>query len=384
MWLASGCGLIGSIHRDRMRLLDRTACRTIRDIRAREFERPPAVVAAAGVELRGMVREGEQVSPKKLFEAETCGVELCLGLFESSLARSARRQDATGPPDRGSKALAQAAPPRRRFGLGSRRSPPSAHAPSHSPASKQSRVDTRAQQDSGPGRARVLPTACRAESRPTPAGTAKCRRTSKTPADRQRPPRRSARDRQARRREAPDLRADRSPWRFGDAQRAPHRAPRHRPDRSSTSGARWPRAVRPSARHARDGLVHRRSDALSKRPRLEQALRETSRPRVRIATASASRRSSASRSPRNCAARRSLSTTASATPGRRGSCAKRAHARRRALSRLIAAISPSVADGARTVKFHDRAHAAAAKRGFRLPRPVLTNVDTMVLTTMSG
>src|SRR5262245_59054731 len=42
---------------DRMRLLDRTACRPIRDIRARELERPPAVVAASGVELRSMVRE---------------------------------------------------------------------------------------------------------------------------------------------------------------------------------------------------------------------------------------------------------------------------------------------------------------------------------------
>src|SRR5882762_2304005 len=36
------------------------------------------------------------------------------------------------------------------------------------------------------------------------------------------------------------------------------------------------------------------------------------------------------------------------------------------------------------VNFHNRAHAAAVKRGFRLPRPVLTNVATMVLTTMSG
>jgi hypothetical protein len=68
VWVACGWGPIG-IHRDRMRLLDRTACRTIRDIRAREFERPPAAVAAAGVELRGMVCEGEQVSPKKLIEA---------------------------------------------------------------------------------------------------------------------------------------------------------------------------------------------------------------------------------------------------------------------------------------------------------------------------
>ena len=68
-----------------MRLLDRTACRTIRDIRAREFERPPAVVAAAGVELRGMVREGEQVFPRSSSKPRPCGVELCLGLFEPLL-----------------------------------------------------------------------------------------------------------------------------------------------------------------------------------------------------------------------------------------------------------------------------------------------------------
>ena len=63
-----------------MRLLDRTACRATRDVRAREFECPPAVVAAAGVELSSMVREGERVSPKKLIEAKPRGVELCLGL----------------------------------------------------------------------------------------------------------------------------------------------------------------------------------------------------------------------------------------------------------------------------------------------------------------
>jgi hypothetical protein len=85
VWVACGWGLIG-IRRDRTRLLDRTACRTIRDIRAREFERPPAVVAAAGVELRGMVCEGEQVSPKKLIEAKPCGVELCLGLCSTARA----------------------------------------------------------------------------------------------------------------------------------------------------------------------------------------------------------------------------------------------------------------------------------------------------------
>src|SRR5262245_62136937 len=38
---------------------------------------------------------------------------------------------------------------------------------------------------------------------------------------------------------------------------------------------------------------------------------------------------------------------------------------------------------ARTVNFDDRVHAAAAKRRCRLPRPVLTNVVTLVLTAMS-
>ena len=247
--------LIGN-QRDRMRLLDGTARRTIRDIRARELERPPAIVAAAGVELRGMVREGEQMSPKKLIEAGPCGIELSLGLFEPALRSQHIGKAPIGPPDRGSKALARATPPRRRFGLGSRRSPPGAHAPSHSPASKQSRVDTRARQEPDPARVRVLPTACRAESRPTPAETAKRHRTRRTPADRQCPPRRSVRDRQAGRREVRDLRAGRSPWRIRGAPRAPHRAPRHRPDRSlnawrsiSSRGApigaaraRWPRA----------------------------------------------------------------------------------------------------------------------------------------------
>src|SRR5262244_2450334 len=38
---------------ERLRLRDRTPCRTIPDIRAREFARPAAVVASARVELRG-------------------------------------------------------------------------------------------------------------------------------------------------------------------------------------------------------------------------------------------------------------------------------------------------------------------------------------------
>jgi hypothetical protein len=35
-------------------------------IHACEFERPSAVVAAVGVELRGMVREGEQMFPEPI------------------------------------------------------------------------------------------------------------------------------------------------------------------------------------------------------------------------------------------------------------------------------------------------------------------------------
>ena len=89
-----------------MRLLDRTACWTICDIRTREFERPPAVIAAAGVELSGMVREGEQMSPKKLIETKPCGVELCLGLFEPLLHD---QHVGKTPPD-----LRIAAPARRR------------------------------------------------------------------------------------------------------------------------------------------------------------------------------------------------------------------------------------------------------------------------------
>jgi hypothetical protein len=68
-----------------LRLLDRPACRSIRDIRAGELERPPVLVAAADVELRSMIRKGERVSLKKLFEAKPRGVELRLGLFEPLL-----------------------------------------------------------------------------------------------------------------------------------------------------------------------------------------------------------------------------------------------------------------------------------------------------------
>src|SRR5215831_18256049 len=72
-------------HGDCTHLLKGTACGTIGDIRARELERPPAIVAAAGVELRGMVREGEQMPLKKLIEAKTRDVELSLRLFELAL-----------------------------------------------------------------------------------------------------------------------------------------------------------------------------------------------------------------------------------------------------------------------------------------------------------
>src|SRR5215510_5018059 len=70
---------------DRIGLLDRTACRTIRDVRARKLERPSAVVAAAGVELRGMVREGERVFLEQLFETRARRIEMSLRLFEPVL-----------------------------------------------------------------------------------------------------------------------------------------------------------------------------------------------------------------------------------------------------------------------------------------------------------
>jgi hypothetical protein len=53
---------------DFARLLDRTTCGTIRNVHACEFERTRAIVPAAGIELRGMIRKGEQVPAQKCFE----------------------------------------------------------------------------------------------------------------------------------------------------------------------------------------------------------------------------------------------------------------------------------------------------------------------------
>ena len=194
-------------------------------------------------------------------------------------------------------------------------------------------VDTRVRQVSGPALTRALPTPCGVERRPTPVGTAKRRRPSKTPGDRKR----LLGEALEIGKDVADwdrtLEDDRSPWRRGDAQGAPPRARRHMPGRCSMSGDRSVRAVRdqPSAREMNSCIV----EATSART---MAAREELSTRANW-EASASRRSSASRSPRNCAGRRSLSRTASATLGMRASCAKCAHARRRALSRLIAAIS---------------------------------------------
>ena len=58
MQAACGRGFIDH-HRDGMRLPNGTVCGTIGDIRPRELERSSGIVAAAGIELRGMVREGE-------------------------------------------------------------------------------------------------------------------------------------------------------------------------------------------------------------------------------------------------------------------------------------------------------------------------------------
>ena len=71
--------------RDLVRLLQRTMGWTIRDVRVRELESPLTVVAAPGVEGRGMVRESERVSFKKTVEATPCRVELRLGLFKPRL-----------------------------------------------------------------------------------------------------------------------------------------------------------------------------------------------------------------------------------------------------------------------------------------------------------
>jgi len=46
-----------------MGLLDRSWRRTIGDIHACEFECALAIVTRAGIKLRGMIREGEQVPP---------------------------------------------------------------------------------------------------------------------------------------------------------------------------------------------------------------------------------------------------------------------------------------------------------------------------------
>src|SRR5262249_21048964 len=76
---------LACIYRDRLHLLDRPTGRTIRDIGAREFERPPVIVAASRIELRRMVSEGEEMSLKELIKAKPCGVELYLRLFEPRL-----------------------------------------------------------------------------------------------------------------------------------------------------------------------------------------------------------------------------------------------------------------------------------------------------------
>src|SRR5262245_539596 len=60
-------------------------CWTIRDVHARKLERAPAVVAAAGVKLRGVIRESERVSGKEHVESNPCGLELAGGFLESLL-----------------------------------------------------------------------------------------------------------------------------------------------------------------------------------------------------------------------------------------------------------------------------------------------------------
>src|SRR5262249_41063247 len=78
-------GGLPDICRDRLHLFDRPAGRTVRDIRAREVECAPPVIAAAGVELRGVGGEGGRVSAQKSFEPPMRGAELRVGFSESPL-----------------------------------------------------------------------------------------------------------------------------------------------------------------------------------------------------------------------------------------------------------------------------------------------------------
>jgi hypothetical protein len=129
--------------------------------------------------------------------------------------------------------------------------------------------------------------------------------------------------------------------------------------------------------------VHRRSDALSKRPRREQALRET---RVHACELRGELlldgRVHQIAEKLRCQAffiDNRLSNTREAPV----LCAPRPCAAARALQ-VDRGDLPVSCGWTRAVKFDNRAHAAAAKRFFRLPRPVLSKVEIMVLTTMSG
>jgi hypothetical protein len=51
-----------------MRLLERSTRRTIRNIRARKFEHPPAVVTAARVKFSGVIRERKQMLRKQFIK----------------------------------------------------------------------------------------------------------------------------------------------------------------------------------------------------------------------------------------------------------------------------------------------------------------------------
>jgi hypothetical protein len=70
---------------DHLHQIDRPTGRTIRDIKARKFEGLRVIVAAAGVELRGVVRKGEKVFLKKLVEAGSSGAKFRLGFLEPIL-----------------------------------------------------------------------------------------------------------------------------------------------------------------------------------------------------------------------------------------------------------------------------------------------------------
>src|SRR6476620_6103620 len=71
--------LLAGAHRDRMRLLESSQRWSVRDVGARQCKRPRSIVTGAGIELRTVVRKGEQVFYEKHVEARPRSLHLRFG-----------------------------------------------------------------------------------------------------------------------------------------------------------------------------------------------------------------------------------------------------------------------------------------------------------------